>query len=208
MSHTNQDNQILSALIYEDKLTSYALSQITKISTPQINFRLGKLVESQVVIESKEEDKTVYSIHNSLKSKDAIKKVSEHIKSISDIIDNEQYATPEGTRTIICFILSKTEIQDSEALAEEQKIVDEFKKVLEEHAKKNNLVLHFTKGWSDNKIHKMALNNRICACAPDRTCPCVQGLAEINTRGMCKCSIFVSNEWLKKQNKKAKQLLS
>lgn len=205
MSHTNQDNAILSALIQKDKQTSYSLSAETGISTPQINFRLGKLIESQVVVESKEDDKTTYSIHNSLKSKDAIKKVSEHIKSISDIIDNEQYATPEGTRTIICFILSKTEIQDSEVLAEEQKVVDEFKKVLEEHAKKNNLVLHYTKGWSDNKIHKMALNNRICACDSKRICPCDKGLVEAKAKGLCLCGIFGDKEWLKRMDKKIKR---
>ncbi len=180
------------------------MSQETGISTPQINFRLSKLVESQVVTESKEDDKTVYSVHDSLKSKTAIKKVSEHIKEISDIIDKEHYATSEGIKTILCFILSKTEISDSEVLAEEQKIIDEFRKVLEEYAQKNDIELHYTKGWSDNKIRKMALNNRICACDPKRICPCKEGLIEINVTGTCKCSIFGDKKWLKKMDKKLK----
>jgi len=201
-----QDNQILSSLIEKDKQTSYLLSQNTKISIPQINFRLAKLVEYQVVTESKEEDKTVYSIHDSLKSKTAIKKVSEHIKEISDIIDKEHYATSEGIKTILCFILSKTEISDSEVLAEEQKIVDGFKKVLEEYAENNDLALNYVKGWTDNKIRKMALNNRICACDSKRICPCKEGLTEINTTGTCKCSIFGDKKWLKRMDKKLKSM--
>lgn len=205
LSHSEQDNQILSALIYKDNQTSYALSQTTGISNPQVNFRLGKLVESQVVIESKEDDKTTYSIHNSLKSKDAIKKVSEHIKSICDIIDNEHYATSEGMKIILCFILSKTEIGDSEVIAEEQKIIDEFIIDIEKYAKEHKLIISNIKGWTKNKIEWMALNDRKCACDPgNRICPCQTGLDEINNKGICKCSLFVGEQWIKKMDKKMK----
>lgn len=205
-----QDNQILSSLIEKDKQTSYLLSQNTKISVPQINFRLAKLVEYQVVTESKEEDKTVYSIHDSLKSKPAIKKVSEHIKEIADIIDKEHYATSEGIKTILCFILSKVEIQDSSEYLEEQKKVEEFTKELQEYAKKNDLTITNIKGWTKHKIEWMALNDRLCACVRDgsRHCPCIQGLEEATgSKGICTCSIFAGNKWIQKTTKKFKKLM-
>lgn len=211
MSTTKQDNAILSVLVAKDKQTSYQLSKLTGISNPQINFRLTKLIESQVVIETKEEDKTVYSIHSSLKSKEVVKKVSEYIKNISDLVDKEQYATPDGIRTILCFILSKLEIQDSSEYLEQQKIVAEFTKELEEYAKKNDLVITDIKGWTKHKIEWMALNNRLCACIRDgsRHCPCQAGLIEATTgiRGVCTCSVFMGKQWIQKTTKKFKQMM-
>lgn len=205
MSATSQDNMILSSLIENDKITSYQISKITGISNPQVNFRLVKLVESRVVSEIKEDDKTVYTLHSSLKSKNIIKKVSDHIGEISYLIDNEQYATPEGMKRIICFILSKTEIQDSKELEESQKIVDEFRKDLEKYAKEHKLIISNIKGWTKNKVEWMALNGRKCACDPNnRVCPCPTGLIEISEKGRCKCSLFVGEQWIKKMDKQMK----
>lgn len=189
----NQDNEILSALMDEDKQTSYFLSQQTGISIPQVNFRLKKLIENKVVIEEKDNDKTIYSIHPSLKSQDVVKKISIHIKKIIDLIDKEQYASPDGMKCIISFILSKTDIKDNIPSEDDERKVVEFRRELEEYAEANNLMITNIKGWTEGTIRWMALNDRKCHCVPDkRHCPCNEGLIEARTKGKCRCSVYTS----------------
>ncbi len=69
MRKAEQDDEILSALVVEDKMTAYALSKETEISVPQINFRMVKLVSIGVVKQVVEDGKTSYSVHPVLKSK-------------------------------------------------------------------------------------------------------------------------------------------
>lgn len=205
MTFSEQDNKILSALIEQDKQTSYSLSQITGISVPQINFRLSKLVLDKVVYEIKENEKTIYTVHGSLKSKATVNKIADRIKEIADVVDKEEYATPEGMRSILCFILSKITFEDPKELLEQQEVINAFVKDLEKYAKEHNLVLVETKGWSKNKIKWCALNDRKCPCAPkDRYCPCSQGLIEIKTRGVCKCGLLGDKSWQQKTAKKMK----
>ncbi len=188
----SQDNAILSALVEEDKQTAYSISQSTNISIPQTVFRLNKLIELNVVIEEKDNDKTVYSIHPSLKSHDVVKKISVHIKKIVDLIDKEQYASPDGMKCIISFILSKTDIEDNIPNEEDERKVAEFRKELEEYAKQHELTITNIKGWTEGTIRWMALNDKKCHCVPGkRHCPCPEVLAETKHRGKCKCSVFV-----------------
>lgn len=205
MTFSDQDNQILTSLIDIDKQTSYSISQHTGISVPQVNFRLVKLVENKVVYELNENEKSVYSIHNSLKSKTVVNKIATKIKEISDEIDKVEYAAPEGIRSILCFILSKITFEDSEEQLKEQALVDTFVSDLQKYAIEHNLVLVETKGWSKNKIRWCALNDRKCPCSPDkRKCPCEQGLDEIKVKGICKCGIFGDKSWNQKTMKKLK----
>ena len=189
---SEQDNAILSALMDDDKQTAYLLSQTTSISVPQTTFRLKKLLDNKVVIEEKDNDKTVYSIHPSLKSQDVVKKISVHIKKIIDLIDKEQYASPDGMKCIISFILSKTDIEDNVPNEDDERKVVEFRKELEEYAEANNLLITNIKGWTDGSIRWMALNDRKCHCVPDkRRCPCPEGLIEARTKGKCRCSVMM-----------------
>lgn len=68
---------------------------------------------------------------------------------------------------------------------------DEFYKELQKYAKKHDLVISNIAGWTIPKIVQMANNNRQCACDSSRTCPCPQGLLEIEKKGRCKCSVFM-----------------
>lgn len=211
---SEQDNSILSALMNEDNMTAYAISGCTtNISIPQVTFRLKKLIENKVVIERKDDinGSAIYSIHPSLKSNDIIKKISTHIKKIVDLIDEEQYATSDGIKCIISFILSKTDIEDNVLSEEDEKKIAEFRKEIEEYASAHDLLITDIKGWTEPKIEWMALNDRLCACVRDgsRHCPCPDGLIETTTsnRGMCKCSLFMSKKWLQLHKKKAKSFL-
>lgn len=202
MSKDEQDDEILSALVVEDKMTAYALCKETGISVPQINFRIVKLISTGVVKQNVEKDKTSYSIHPVLKSKEAIAEIAAYIKNIFDIVDETEETSIDGIKAIIGFILSKTDIDVeltpvsfSETAIEEptpdDDLVSDFMIDLKSYAEKHNLKIMNVKGWTNNKIKWMALNNRKCACAPDkRVCPCPEGLKEIEVIGNCKCSVF------------------
>lgn len=76
-------------------------------------------------------------------------------------------------------------------LSDKLKLIDDFRKTLEEHAKKNNLSITNIKGWTNKKIEWMAVNENKCCCAPDkRVCPCEEGINEAAANGTCLCSVF------------------
>ncbi len=119
-----------------------------------------------------------------------------HIKEIFDIIDNTEETSVDGIKSIIGFIVGKTDIDENTELVNEDVESDaeklfNFKVDLKAYADKHGLKVLDEKGWTKGKIKWMALNDRKCACAPDtRVCPCQEGLIEIEQTGRCKCSIF------------------
>lgn len=188
-----QDCEIISALIVEDKMTAYALSKETGISVPQINFRIEKLVSVGVINSHDDErNKTLYSIHPVFKSNKSVESIATHIKDIFDIIDKSKETSIDGIKVVIGFILSKTEeLITDEGMSIDDTKINDFKRDLNIYALKNNLKLMDVKGWTDTKIKWMALHDRKCACAPDtRICPCPEGFDEAMKKGNCKCSVF------------------
>ncbi len=195
MSKDEQDDEILSALVVEDKMTAYALSKETEISVPQINFRMVKLVSIGVVKQVVEDGKTSYSVHPVLKSKESIEDIALHIKEIFDIIDNTEETSIDGIKSIIGFIVSKTSIDISElpnipnVLESTESLISIYINIIKAHAEKYNYKINSA---SDEKIKWMALNNRRCFCAKDtRVCPCPESVDEIRVYGKCKCSLFL-----------------
>lgn len=190
----DQNCEILSALVAEESMTSYSLCKETGISVPQVNFRIEKLVAIGVVESRIVDNKTVYSVHPVLKSKESIAEIASYIESIFDVIDEAEETSVDGIKAIISFILDKTEIDqgiDRDDLISEDNKVSEFRDILQKYADVNNLRIMNVKGWTNSKIKWMALNDRKCACAPDkRVCPCPEGLEEISRNGSCKCSVF------------------
>lgn len=86
------------------------------------------------------------------------------------------------------FELKKPDEQEEKR---KQEIEDKFRKDLQKYADKNGYQITSINGWTDKKIRWMAHNERKCCCAPDtRKCPCREGIAEIQHKGKCKCSIL------------------
>ena len=111
-----QDTIILLLLIHTEKsLTAYGISKQTNISIPQVQFRLSKLEEQGIVTSVIDNNKTVYTIHPALKSRECIDEITEHIKAISDIIDTVEYTTPTAMKYIIAFIIERTVVLEPEA---------------------------------------------------------------------------------------------
>lgn len=189
---SEQNSDILSVLSVESELTAYAISKETGISVPQVNFRIDKLVKCGVVIPKEDGVRTVYSAHPVLRSRDAIELIATYIKEIVDAIDGVQSIQPTGAKAIIEFILDKTEINEPVDTEADETLVRNFRSELEAYATKYNLKITDIKGWTEDKIIWMALNEKKCACAPDkRVCPCPEGLVEIDKKGKCKCSVFM-----------------
>lgn len=193
---SEQDDSIISEIIRSDsRLTAYGISQRTNISVPQVQYRLNKLVEKSVVRSSTEDSKKTYEVHPVLKSKKDIDGIASRIKEIVDIIDEVEYTSADGIRILIDFILSRTEIKDrdaEEASDSKEEIIMRFRRELEIYAGLNGLIISNVKGWTDHKIIWMALNERKCACSPDkRECPCKEGLDEVKSKGQCLCSVFL-----------------
>jgi hypothetical protein len=77
----------------------------------------------------------------------------------------------------------------------DEETIMEFRKDLEKWARDNDLLLTNIKGWTEDKIQWMALNDRKCCCRPkERACPCKEGLEEARTSkgGLCLCSVFTT----------------
>jgi len=111
-----QDSPILLSLINSEKLlTAYAISKRTKISIPQVQYRLSKLEEQGVVTSATSDNKKVYDVHPALKSRECIDEIEEHIKAISDIIDTVEYTTPVAMKWIIAFIIERIEVLEPES---------------------------------------------------------------------------------------------
>lgn len=199
-TNQNQDSDILLFLINNENSTSYGISQDTGISIPQTEFRLTKLIDNGVVKEVKEENRTTYSVHEALKSKDLLKNIEDMIQSMANSIDNIEPISLEGFKCILSFISGRVEFVEQEdktnELPEEYKNKEKiiiFEGELQEYALKNNLEVTSIRGWTNPKIEWMALNERKCACRPDtRICPCSEGLIEARTKKnkMCTCSVF------------------
>ena len=111
-----QDTPILLILVSSDKpLTAYAISKHTKISIPQVQFRLSKLEDQGIVTSASIDNKKVYDVHPALKSRECIDKITGLIKTISDIIDTVEYTTPVAMKWIIAFIIERTVVLEPEA---------------------------------------------------------------------------------------------
>lgn len=207
---SDQDIKILSSLMEEDNRTAYSISQHCKISIPQTTFRLSKLIECGVVVEKKEDNKTVYNIRHTLKSKEIVDKITTHIQKIVDLITGNDMLDLDGIHVILEFILSKVDIEDDFVLEEKERLIDIFKKDITKYAKENELEITSIAGWTESKIRWMACNDRLCACIPDgsRHCPCPQGLEEVKIKGRCTCSLFASKSWITKTTKNQKKFLN
>ena len=187
---TDQDSEIISVLVVEDEITAYGISQETGISIPQVTYRLKKMVNDEVVESKTFDGKTMYFIHPVLKSEEDMKYIAYLIMKIVDKIDEVKNISPEGIKSILSFIIGRVEL--TEPPTEKDDMIQEFKKDIEAYAEKQGLVINNIKGWTDSKIEWMALNDRKCACAPDkRHCPCPEGLKEVEKNGTCKCSLFI-----------------
>ena len=188
-----QDYNIISSLIISDGETAYSISKDIKASVPQVQYRIGKLLRCGIIKSKIEDNKTLYYIHPALKSKKAMEEIASYIKDIVDIIDNIEKLSPDGMKVIISFIVNKTEITDisDDYTVSERNTIQSFKKYIEAYAKEKGLKILDVKGWSNSKIEWMALNDRKCACRPDkRICPCPEGLIEIEKKGKCLCTVF------------------
>lgn len=201
MSNFVQDSNILSSLAAETEATAYTISKDIQVSVPQVQYRIDKLVKCGIIKAKKISNKTLYSVHPALKSKEAMEEIASYIKAIVDTIDEVERLSPEGMKALISFIISKTDMTETEEEVEvaedefyseqEENCIKLFREFLESYAKEKNLKILDIKGWTNNKIEWMALNGRKCGCKPDeRVCPCEEGLKEVETKGRCLCSVF------------------
>ncbi|MCK5641611.1 MAG: winged helix-turn-helix transcriptional regulator [Gammaproteobacteria bacterium] len=111
-----QDTPILLSLVSSEKsLTAYGISKHTKISIPQVQYRLSKLEDNGIVTSAIIDNKKVYNVHPALKSRECIDEIAELIKAISDIIDTVEYTTPTAMKYIIAFIIERTVVLEPEA---------------------------------------------------------------------------------------------
>lgn len=193
MINNEQDSSIISSLVVEKEMTAYSISKDIGISVPQVQYRIDKLLICGIVKSKKEDNKTLYYIHPALKSKKVMGEIAAYIKAIVDVIDNIERLSPEGMKALVSFIVSKTELSEaSDDYTEvERNTISSFRKYIEAYAKEKGLKILDVKGWTSSKIEWMALNDRKCACRPDkRVCPCIEGLIEIEKKGKCLCTVF------------------
>lgn len=193
MTNEEQDSSIISSLVVKKEVTAYSISKDIGISVPQVQYRIDKLLGCGIVKSKKVDNKTLYYIHPALKSKKAMGEIAAYIKAIVDVIDNIERLSPEGMKALVSFIVSKTDISDvSDDYTEiERNTIQSFRKYIEAYAKEKGLKILDVKGWTNSKIEWMALNDRKCACRPDkRVCPCPEGLIEIEKKGKCLCTVF------------------
>ena len=109
---TKQDVDILVALIQSNEpITSYQIAKDTGISLPQVRYRLPKLIQSEIVILVDCDGKELYEAHSVLSSRSTIDAITEHLVSISDIIDGYELSTPVCVKSIISFIVDRTVIK-------------------------------------------------------------------------------------------------
>lgn len=204
---TSQDSKILLALTNSKDvvgMTSYQLSQETRIGLTQINYRIVKLIEYGIIKVTEIDNKSKYSVHPALRSSDFIKSITSMIQSIADKIAILEPVTLDGIKCVLSLIIDKLDIEDQEEneylndpkVIEQTKLIKCFREELEVYAKNNNLSITNIKSWTENKISWMALNDKKCCCRPEtRHCPCHEGLIEAkeSTSKMCTCSIFKGN---------------
>lgn len=193
MIDNKQDSSIISSLVVKKEMTSYSISKDIGISVPQVQYRIDKLLRCGIVKSKRINGKTLYYIHPALKSKKTMGEIATYIKAIVDIIDNIERLSPEGMKALISFIVSKTELFEvSDSYTKiERNTIQSFRKYIEAYAKEKGLKILDVKGWTNSKIEWMALNDRKCACRPDkRVCPCPEGLIEIEKKGRCLCTVF------------------
>lgn len=193
MTNEEQDSSIISSLVVKKEMTAYSISKDIGISVPQVQYRIDKLLRCGIVKSRKDDNKTLYYIHPALKSKKAMGEIASYIKAIVDIIDNIERLSPEGMKALVSFIVSKTEMSEvSDDYTDiERNTIQSFRKYLEAYANEKGLKILDIKGWTNSKIEWMALNDRKCACKPDkRTCPCPEGLIEVEKKGKCLCTVF------------------
>lgn len=192
-----QDSSIISSLIMKKEMTAYSISKDTGISVPQVQYRINKLLISGIIKENVKDNKTLYTVHQAFKSKEAMEEIASYIKEIVDVVDNIEVLSPDGMREFISFVVSRTEMSETSETENddynksEMNAIKRFREYIEAYAKEKNLKVLDIKGWTNGKIEWMALNDRKCACRPDkRTCPCQEGLVEISKKGHCLCNVF------------------
>lgn len=194
---TEQDYLIISTLIADGKkagMTVYGIANETKISQPQVSFRLSKLIENSVVTEIKSGNKTLYYAHDVFFNKDAMDMILINIESIIDTIFEVGEISQDGIKTVMGLISCNIEVSDrvDDSESAELKLISDFVNTLEKYAAKKGYVISNIKSWSEPKIRWMALNGRKCGCDPDnRKCPCGECAGEIEKQGSCMCSIFM-----------------
>ncbi len=201
----SQDTDILLSLVYSDGSTAYMISKETKISVPQVMYRLNKLVESKAVSSEIKGDKTYYYVHPALKSEEVILKITSLLQEVVNEVEKVAHTEEDGMKTIIELIISNIElepkqedivIEENDIAVAEDEMIKTFRERLNLHAKEYNLKITNIKGWTEPKIVWMALNDWKCGCAPDkRKCPCKEGLIEIEKKGKCLCSVFERGEF-------------
>lgn len=109
---TDQDVSILVALVTENQpVTAYRISKDTGIALPQIQFRLVKLIDTGVVKPVDVDGKELYEAHSVLISRTTLNEITEHLASISDIIDGYELSSPGCVKCIISFIVDRTVIK-------------------------------------------------------------------------------------------------
>lgn len=108
---TAQDIKIIHTLIREGDLTAYAIGQKTNISIPQVQYRLNKLLECQVVDMVNGENKSYWSIHPVFHSKESVDFMGEKITEIIDILEEDEPIPLEGIKLIMSFFIDSLKEQ-------------------------------------------------------------------------------------------------
>ena len=65
-------------------------------------------------------------------------------------------------------------------------------RTLEKHAIDIGAEFHPTKDFLKLRLHDIIDKNRKCPCHKSRKCPCKESNDELEERGRCKCTMFVS----------------
>lgn len=108
MTLTPQDYVILEALrTSEEPLTAYRLSRTVGTPYQQIQYRLDKLEKGHVV---KKVEK-YYTLHPALQDDQCIIQISELLAEISTVIDTKDRTTAVGLKTILEYIVEKTDVR-------------------------------------------------------------------------------------------------
>lgn len=109
---TDQDMDIIISLINsKDALSVYRISKDSGISSPQVAFRLSKLIPTGLVKSVTVNDKTKYTSHPLLRSRKSVEAITNKIADIVDLIDEIEKTEPEQMKHMLLFIIERTEIE-------------------------------------------------------------------------------------------------
>ena len=110
---TKQDTKIIECLMEYEKLSAYSISKHTKISQPQVMYRIGKMLDCGFISQNEHNGKRLFLLHPLMANEEFHEEVLKKFLDLAHLFEHETNMNLDSLRYYIEFFMFSIQEDDN-----------------------------------------------------------------------------------------------